>query len=126
MIISIKVPFKIEHNIRRKQIPLVRGVEDTSLKHAPNKVLLRALIKAYYWQKLLDQGKKFSTAKCIAKKYRTNIADLSRILQLNLLSPKIKLAILNGTQPKTMNMQSLKKPFPDIWEKQLIHFEFER
>ena len=125
MIISIKVPFKTEYNSKRKQIPLVKGVENSSLKHAPNKVLLKALVKAYYWQNLLDQGK-FNTAGGISKKYRTNIADVSRILQLNLLSPKIKLAILNGTQPKTMNMQCLKKPFPDIWQEQLVHFAFER
>jgi len=122
MIVSIKIPFKIEYNSRRKQIPFVKAI---GIKHAPNKALLKALIKAWYWQKLLNQGK-FNSVKCIVKKYRTNTFDVYRILQLNLLSPKIKLAILNGTQPTTMNMQMLKKPFPDVWQEQLAFFGFEK
>jgi hypothetical protein len=133
---SIKIPFSFKHNGQRKLISVKNGAENSeesvranvrdSLRQ-PNcdKALLKALAKAWHWQKLLEDGK-FSSANALAKKYRLNCSDVCRIMKMNQLSPRIKRAILDGTQPRTMSMEAFKKPWPDDWGKQSKHFGFEQ
>ena len=55
---------------------------------------------------------------------RGNPSYISRMLRLNLLAPDIKEAILNGTQPRTFNLQGMLTPFPESWEEQAKCFGF--
>lgn len=127
---SIKIPFSFKHNGQRKLISVADGVENSEENvranlRQPNcdKTLLKALAKAWYWQKLLDEGK-FSSANAMSKKYRLNCSDVCRIMKMNQLSPRIKRAILDGTQPRTMSVEMFKKTWPDSWEEQSKHFGF--
>jgi hypothetical protein len=44
-----------------------------------------------------------------------------KVLRLNTLSPSIKSAIMNGTQPKTLVLKDLlQKPFPLVWNEMEI------
>jgi hypothetical protein len=43
---------------------------------------------------------------------------LSCLLRLNFLAPEIKLAILQGSQLKTLNLKTLMEPFSDGWDEQ--------
>jgi hypothetical protein len=40
------------------------------------------------------------------------------ILQLTLLAPDVVESILNGTQPATLGLPALLKPFPIEWDRQ--------
>jgi hypothetical protein len=45
-------------------------------------------------------------------------------MRLNFLAPDLKLAILEGTQPRTMLLQDvIRKVWPDDWEGQQKMFE---
>jgi hypothetical protein len=51
------------------------------------------------------------------RKKRLTQKYVIKVLRLNTLSPSIKAAIMNGTQPKTLVLKDLlRKPFPPIWE----------
>ena len=112
----------MKHNRGRKLI--VPNIS-TTMNYKPDKTLVRALGKAWQWQKLLDEGT-LTSAQAIAKKYKMNRVDVSRILRMNWLSPKIKRSILDGTAPRTMNMLMFKKTWPNVWEDQLRFFGFQR
>ena len=123
MIVSLTVPFKTQRVGKRKLIVLPQLESAPQPQRKPDKTLVQALAKAWYCQKLLDEGK-YTSIKALAKKLRLNYSNVTRLLQMNLLSPEIKLAILNGTQFRAMNLQRLKKAMPEIWEQQLKYCSF--
>jgi hypothetical protein len=80
-------------------------------------VLVQALGRAKLWENELTAGtvdlEEFCRKKHLTMKY------VLKVLRLNTLSPNIKSAIMNGTQPKTLVLKDLlKKPFPLLWEEQ--------
>jgi hypothetical protein len=68
--------------------------------------ILKALIKAHLWQRELDKGK-YESVKDLARSKNINDVYVRKILNLNYLPPKVKIAILDGTQPKEMKLQDL-------------------
>jgi hypothetical protein len=77
----------------------------------------------YRWQKLLDDGVYGSIAE-MADKERINGSYISRTIRLSLLAPDIVEAILNGTQPATLQLADFERPFSIAWEQQRAAFGF--
>ena len=90
---------------------------------ATDRTLIKALSRAYRWQKLLDDGVYGSIAG-MADKERINRSYLSRTIRLSLLAPDIVNAILYGTQPATLQLAHLEGPFPIVWEEQRVAIGF--
>ena len=124
-IISIRVPMRIKKYGGKKMIILPEGYQIKPPEESPklDETLITALAKAYYWQNLLDTGR-YTSIDDLSRKRKINPSYVSRILRLNQLSPQIKTAILDGTQPRQLSLQDMQTPFPDIWEEQLKHFGF--
>jgi hypothetical protein len=117
-VISIKVPIKIKrHGGRKLVLPPDGATALQSPARKPDETLLRALAKAHLWQAQLDKGM-FASIEDLARRKKINPSYASRILRLNLLAPAIKQGILDGTQPRTLSLQELQKPFPDLWGEQ--------
>jgi hypothetical protein len=85
--------------------------------------LINALAKAHRWRRLIETGRYASAAE-LSKKEGINESYVCRMLRLTLLAPDIVEAILNGRQPKTLELKSLLKPFPSEWQAQRHHFGF--
>jgi hypothetical protein len=122
-IISIKVPLNMKRHGGRKFILIPKNVRITSPQGKPDETMVKALARAWMWQKSLDNGK-YTSIEELADKNDINPSYISRMLRLNLLSPDIKEAILNGTQPRTFNLQGMLTPFPENWEEQAKCFGF--
>jgi hypothetical protein len=90
---------------------------------ATDRTLIKALSRAWRWQKLLDDGA-FSSIAEMADKERINRSYLSRTIRLSLLAPDIVEAIVNGTQPKNLQLSDLEGPFSIDWEQQRAAFGF--
>ena len=97
-------------------VALVRG-------KATDRTLIKALARAWRWQKLLDNGLYGSIAE-MADKERINRSYLSRTIRHSLLAPDIVEAILNGTQPATLQLSDLEGPFSIDWQEQRAAFGF--
>src|SRR5258708_25548658 len=78
---------------------------------ATDRTLIKALSRAYRWQKLLDDGLYGSITE-IADKEHINPSHLSLSIRLSLLAPDIVEAILNGTQPPMLHLADLDGPVP--------------
>ena len=79
--------------------------------------LLKALARAWRWQRLLDDGvyasvSEIGDAEKIGKRY------VSRILRRALLAPDIVEAILAGRTNGPMMLEQLERPLPASWEEQ--------
>lgn len=90
-----------------------------------NETLVRALLKAYLWEKIIyEQFDGNLDLFCQKNKFSKRYAQ--KILKLNLLSPKIKEAIMSSNQPKSLLLEDLmKKPIAMNWvgqEKMMVGF----
>jgi predicted nucleic acid-binding Zn ribbon protein len=83
----------------------------------PDETLIRALVRAHRWNRMLEAGKCRSIAE-IAEAEKIDRAHVSRLLNLTLLAPDIQEAILEGRQPKGMQLEELTRAMPGAWEEQ--------
>jgi hypothetical protein len=83
-----------------------------------NSPLLHALVRAFHWQSLLDDGR-YASVNELAKAHGKNASYVAAILRLTLLAPDIVEAILVGKQPPTIQLQSLiRNGIPVAWHDQ--------
>jgi hypothetical protein len=83
----------------------------------PDKTLIRALARAHRWKRLLEEGR-YRSAGEIADAEKVTRSFVNRLLRLTLLAPDIQEAILDGRQPKAMQLEELTDAMPSSWEKQ--------
>jgi hypothetical protein len=86
-------------------------------KPQPEGALLKALARAWRWQRMLDEGlctsvSEIGDAENIWKSY------VSRILRLVLLATDVVQAILTGSTDRGMMLEQLERPLPLNWEEQ--------
>jgi hypothetical protein len=90
----------------------------SSEKMEQDETLINGILKAYLWEKIIyEQFDSDLVMFCIQNKFSKGYVQ--QILKLNLLSPKIKEAILDGKHPKHLLLRDLvRKPFPISWPEQ--------
>ena len=86
----------------------------------PDGTLMKALARAWRWQRMLDDGiytsvSEIGDAENISKSY------VSRILRLALLAPDLIEAILAGRRDQGMMLVRLERPLPASWAEQRNH-----
>jgi hypothetical protein len=79
--------------------------------------LVKALARAFRYQRMLDQGRYASITEMAAAE-RLERGYLGSLLRLTLLAPDIVSAILDGRQPDGVTMPRLLEPFPTYWAEQ--------
>ena len=80
-------------------------------------MLVKALTRAWRWQKLLDRGVYGSVTE-IAEAERISKSYVSRILRLALLAPDFVEAILGGWADQRVVPGKLERPMPMGWDEQ--------
>jgi hypothetical protein len=86
-------------------------------KPRPDETLIRALARAHRWKLMLEEGKYRSAAE-IAEAEKVTRSFVNRLLRLTLLAPDIQEAIIDGRQPKGMQLEDLTRLMPSGWEEQ--------
>jgi hypothetical protein len=87
------------------------------LKPQPDGTLLKALARAWRWQRLLDDGVYTSVTE-ISEAEGINKSCISRILRLALLAPDTVEAVLAGKADQALMLERLERPLPASWEEQ--------
>jgi hypothetical protein len=89
----------------------------------PEKSLITCLARAFYWQKLLDEGVASSGSE-IAKHENLDPSTVNELLRLTLLDPCIVEDIMSGNQPQRLTSPWFtRNPLPAEWRLQQILFE---
>lgn len=99
------------------------GKEISVSKTNKNTALINALVKATKWNRLFKTGEA-KTITDIARANNVRTLYVSRILRMEYLSPNIKNAIMEGTQPPNFSISKVSENFPIIWKKQEELFGF--
>jgi hypothetical protein len=118
----VRIPMRFQGRGGRKRIVAPDGSEIVSgSKPQPDGTLVKALARAWRWQRMLDEGvytsvSEIGDAENISKSY------VSRILRLALLAPDIVEAILVGRTDQALMLERLERPLPASWEEQHDRF----
>src|SRR5512134_592828 len=96
---------------------VARGHAWAPAEPRPDNTLIHALARAHRWRRMLDKGR-YRSAADIAEAEGVTRSFVNRLLRLTLLAPDIVEAILEGRQPKGMQLEELSRAMPSAWEEQ--------
>jgi hypothetical protein len=114
----VRIPMRFQRRGGRKRIVAPDGSEIApATKAQPDGTLVKAIARAWRWQRMLDEGAYASVsdvgdAENISKSY------VSRILRLALLAPDIIEAIVAGRADQSLMLERLERPLPMDWKEQ--------
>jgi hypothetical protein len=116
--ITVRVPLAIRRRPGRKAVvtPVQAGAE-VALPTRADPALVKALARAFRYQRLLDEGRYTSISE-MAEGEKIERGYLGTLLRLRLLAPDIVEALLDGRQPADLALPALLKPFPADWARQ--------
>lgn len=117
--ITVRVPLKIRHRPGRKTVVTpARDRGETALPTRAEPALVKALARAFRYQRLLDEGRYTSISEMAAAE-RIERGYLGSLLRLTLLAPDLVEAVVDGRQPGSLDLPRLLAPFPMGWSAQL-------
>jgi hypothetical protein len=103
--ITVRVPLNIRRRRGRKTV-VTPVPQEGAMTTRADPALVKALARAFRYQKLLDEGRYASvTEMAVAEKIERGY--LGSLLRLTLLAPDIVEAILNGRQPGGLGLHWL-------------------
>lgn len=112
--ITVHVSFSVVKRGGRKEMHLPPG---TQPPRKADSALVKALARAFRWQRMLDSGE-FATIAELAEREGIAPSYMTRVLRLTLLAPGIVEAMLDGTQGNGVTLGRLMEPFPMDWKEQ--------
>jgi hypothetical protein len=101
------VPLTIKRRQNRKVLtPPPSSAPDSTLGGF-DESMIRTLGKGFHWQRQLDEGR-FPHVSDLARKQKLERGWVSEILRMTLLAPDIITAIVEGRQPRHVNLHALR------------------
>jgi hypothetical protein len=112
----VRIPMRFQRRGGRKRIVAPDGSAIVpSSKPQPEGTLIKALARAWRWQRMLEEGR-FASARELAEAERVGHSYVCRILRLTLLAPDVVEHILDGH--RAPQLAQLVQRFPVEWERQ--------
>jgi hypothetical protein len=116
--VTVHIPMTFKRQGGRKVIIAPDGGNAWApAKPRRDETLIRALARAHRWKRLLEDGK-YRWAGELAEAEDVTRSFVNRLLRLTLLAPDMQEAILDGRQPKGMQLEELTGRIPSAWEEQ--------
>jgi hypothetical protein len=101
------VPLTIKRRQNRKVLtPPPSSAPDSTLGGF-DESMIRTLGKGFHWQRQLDEGR-YPHVSDLARKQKLERGWVSEILRMTLLAPDIITAIVEGRQPRHVNLHALR------------------
>lgn len=116
--LTVRLPLAIRRRGGRKAIVAPQGTAIHPPRPQVDSTLVKAIARAYRWQRLLEEGA-YASMRDLAAAEKISPTYISRLLRLTLLSPEIVEAVLDGRHT-VVPAQDLLQSFPDGWESQKL------
>ena len=120
------IPLKVRRKQNRKLLTPPSGTRANVMSGGLDIPMIKTLGKAFYWQRLLDEGK-YATTTDLARALKLETGWVAEVLRMANLAPDIVEAILEGTQPRHLNLHTIRgrqESLPRQWEGQKKMFAF--
>ena len=120
--VTVRVPLKIRRAPGRKMVvtPVPATGASPAITTRADPALVKALARAFRYQRLLDEGKYASITEMAAAE-RIERGYLGSLLRLTLLAPDLVQMILDGRAPDRVALPALLEPVPLVWAHQREH-----
>lgn len=118
------VPLAIKRRHSSKLIVPPVGTTFVKVKSSFDLPLIRTLGKAFYWQKMLDTGE-VANATELSRRFRLETGWVCEVLRMTRLAPDIIQAILEGRQPRHLNLHAVRGRQVEVpldWDAQRVLF----
>jgi hypothetical protein len=116
----VRIPMRFQRHCGRKRIVAPDGSELAPVsKPQPDGALVKALARAWRWQRMLEGGE-YGTLAELADAEGIRRSYVCRVLRLTLLAPDVVERVLVGRP--TAGLAQFLKPFPIEWERQRRKF----
>ena len=117
--ITVRVPLKIRRRPGRKTVvmPTSGDARDGAIPTRADPAMVKALARAFRYQKLLDEGRYASITEMAAGE-KIDRGYLGRLLRLSVLAPDIIEALLNRSLSNDACLAWLMEPQSENWEEQ--------
>lgn len=117
--ITVRVPLKIRRRPGRKTVLMSVAGEagDGAIPTRADPAMVKALARAFRYQKLLDEGRYASISEMAATE-KIERGYLGTLLRLTLLAPAVVEELMEVGPGSTPSLPELLQPFPEIWEHQ--------
>ncbi len=120
------IPIKVRRKQNRKLLTPPSGTGANVMSGGIDIPMIKTLGKAFYWQRLLDEGE-YATASDLARVFNLEAGWVSEVIRMTNLAPEIVEAILEGVQPRHLNLHTIRgrnNILPREWEdqKKLLSF----
>ena len=113
--ITVRVPLAIRRRPGRKTVVTpARDNAEAALPTRADPALVKALVRAFRYQRFLDEGRYASISETAAAE-KIDRGYLGRVLRLALLAPDIVEAILDGRQSADLGLPRLMDAVPADW-----------
>ena len=122
------VPMLIKRRHRTKLVVPPEGTDFVKATSSFDLPLIRTLGKAFYWQRMIDMGE-VGNASELARSLKLEVGWVCEVLRMTRLAPDIIRAILDGRQPRHLNLHAIRgrqSEVPLNWDEQRGMFEFSR
>lgn len=120
------VPLAIKRRQSSKLIVPPAGTTFAKTTSTFDLPLIRTIGKAFYWQKMIDTGE-VANATDLARRFKLEPGWVSEVLRMTRLAPDIIRAVLDGRQPRHLNLHALRGRQAEVpldWDEQRRQFEF--
>ena len=104
--ITVRVPLAIRRRPGRKTVVVPMGSSTTVEQTRADPALLKALARAFRWQRMLDDGRYGSISEMAAAE-KIERGYLGKVLQLTLLAPSVVQAIVDGQQGPEISLPKM-------------------
>lgn len=120
------VPLAIKRRHCSKVIVPPAGTQAVKATSSFDLPLIRTLSKAFYWQRMIDTGE-VANATELARRFRLETGWVCEVLRMTRLAPDIVRAILDGRQPRHLNLHAVRGRQAEVpleWDAQRVTFGF--
>ncbi len=119
--ITVRVPLKIGRRPGRKTVvtPVVEESAAAAVRTRTDPALMKALARAFRYQRLLDEGRYASISEMAAAE-KIDRGYLGRILRLALLAPDLVEYVLGGAGISEPSTSRLMEAVPADWQQQRV------
>ncbi len=114
--ITVIVPLRFERRGGRKVVISPVAYAPPPPRH--DNALIKALARAFRWRRMIESGD-YSSITELAEAEKINQSYACRLMRLTLLAPAIVEAVLDGRQPKGLQLDHILRPLPVDWQKQV-------
>ncbi len=115
--LTVRVPLAVRKERGGRKLVLTPGGMTPRGASAADTTLVKALARAFRYQKLLDDGLYASISEMAAAE-KIERGYLGSLLRLTLLAPALVEEMMEGTAWPNPTLPELLQPFPEPWEHQ--------